>query len=142
LGNQHRPFIIGASMNTQEADRGLVQQTILRIVKAAILSGVVVLIVSALLIALAWRVLSHTTINPQAISAAASDTLLIALAKGMSEQKLQTVQALEKLGADAQPFVPALVIAGKESDPQVRSAALHALLMIDSRAAKDAQDAP
>ena len=132
-------------MNTQEADRSLFRQAILRIVKATILSAIVVLIVSALLITLAWRVLSHITINPQAISAPASDAVLITLAKGTPDQKLQTIQALEKLGADAQPFVPALVIAGKDSDPpitKVRSSALHALMMIDPHAAKDAQDAP
>jgi HEAT repeat protein len=129
-------------MNTQEADRGLFQQTILRIAKATMLSAIVLLIASALLIALAWRVLSHITINPQAISAAASDAVLITLAKGTSEQKLQTILALEKLGADAQPFVPALLTAAKESDPQIRSTAIHALLMIDPRAAKDTQDSP
>jgi hypothetical protein len=129
-------------MNIQEADRGLFGQTILRIVKATMLAAIVLLIASALLVALAWRVVSHITINPQAISAAASDAVLITLAKGTPDQKLQTIQALEKLGADAQPFVPALVTASRDIDPQVRSAALHALLMIDPRAAKDAQDAP
>ncbi len=129
-------------MNIHEADRGLLGQMLLRVVKATMLSAIVLLIASALLIALAWRVLSHITINPQAISAVASDAVLITLAKGTSEQKLQTILALEKLGADAQPFVPALVTAAKDIDPQVRSAALHALLMIDPRAPEDAQDAP
>ena len=103
----------------------------LRGAKAAMVFGIAFLVGAMLLVLLALRIASRLSITPQELSSTVSEAVIVTLRNGTDDQKLQTIRALETLGANAKPFSAALVAAAKASNPEVCSAAQHALKMIN-----------
>ena len=84
----------------------------------------------------AWSALARIQVDPEALSKAVKDGVMITLKDGLPEQKLEMIRTLREMGAGAREFIPALSAAAADDDPRVRTAAAEAAKQIESAADK------
>jgi len=85
------------------------------------------------------RFVDGIDLDRPALKAAIEQGVVSTLEKGDAEQRVELLEQLEQMGADARPFVPQVAECTKDDDPKVRAAAIRALRAIDPAAADEPQ---